>query len=70
MKCPECNATKSVVRETRQKEDGIYRYRECMGCGRSFKTKEEIFVGVINRNRTTGQPTGPSSEQPASPWKY
>ena len=70
MKCTNCNATKSLVRETRHKEDGIYRYRECMGCGHAFKTKESVYEGEINRNRTTGQPTGPSSAQPESPWKY
>ena len=70
MKCPHCNAEKSWVRETRQLEEVIYRYRECRGCGRNYKTLEAIHTGPLPRERMTGQPTGPSTKQQDSPWNY
>ena len=62
MRCPKCNVTKSTVRETRKVEEGVYRYRICLGCGNSYKSVETLFEGVIPRDRSTGQNGGLSRE--------
>lgn len=47
MKCPNCEGRIFRVLETRQGLLSFFRRRECLSCGRVFKTKESLYEGPI-----------------------
>ena len=47
MKCPKCQASKITITETIQHEEFTYRRRMCNMCFSLFRTKEEVFKGVL-----------------------
>ena len=47
MKCPKCQSDKNRITETIQHEEYTYRRRMCNMCFKLFRTKEEIFAGVL-----------------------
>ena len=47
MDCPKCGGNKSRVYETVSKPDAVYRYRCCLFCNKTLKTKEVLFEGTI-----------------------
>lgn len=56
MKCASCQ-TDTLVRESRRREDGMYRRRECPACGARFSTMETVV----------GLKPGPKSQKPDAP---
>jgi transcriptional regulator NrdR family protein len=54
LKCPTCAGDKIAITETIQNEEFTYRRRYCKLCFCIFKTKEEVFTGVVpQKNRLT-----------------
>jgi transcriptional regulator NrdR family protein len=49
-RCPECQCSRSLVHETRQREGKVQRVRECLNCGGKFYTTEQP-TGAIRRTR-------------------
>lgn len=48
MKCPDCNS-KTIVADSRSKEQEVYRRRVCTSCGKVFHTIEKIdYMGKVN----------------------
>ena len=47
MQCPKCQATSNRITETIQHEEFTYRRRMCNMCFTLFRTKEEVFKGVL-----------------------
>lgn len=47
MQCPKCGGNKSRVYETVSKPEAVYRYRCCLFCNKTLKTKEVLFDGAI-----------------------
>ena len=47
MECPKCGGNKSRVYETVPKPEAVYRYRYCLFCNKTLKTKEVLFEGSI-----------------------
>ena len=47
MKCPKCQASKITITETIQHEEFTYRRRMCNMCFTLFRTKEEVYKGVL-----------------------
>jgi transcriptional regulator NrdR family protein len=47
MKCPKCQSDKNRITETIQHEDFTYRRRMCNMCFTLFRTKEEVYKGVL-----------------------
>lgn len=47
MICPKCKGKELAVSETTQHEDSVYRRRYCKLCMHKFKTKEDVFTGII-----------------------
>lgn len=39
-KCPQCNSTRTAVKDTRWSDFGIRRRRECLNCNKRFTTRE------------------------------
>lgn len=51
MRCPKCNADKSLVMETRRVEGSLWRRRCCRGCGRHYVTQEVAAERMPSRER-------------------
>ena len=47
MECPKCQGDKLAIVETTQHGQHTYRRRYCKLCFCSFKTREDVFEGVI-----------------------
>lgn len=58
MRCASCQAETSVL-ESRRRDDGMYRRRECPSCGARFSTMETVV----------GLKPGPKSQKPEAPAK-
>ena len=58
MRCASCD-TDTIVLESRRREDGTYRRRECPSCGARFSTMETVV----------GLKPGPKSQKPEAPAK-
>jgi transcriptional regulator NrdR family protein len=61
MKCPECGYPKLIVLETREREDHIYRRKECYKCQARTTTKEyevvcQKFVGTLESCEKNNDP--------------
>lgn len=57
MKCPFCHATDTIVKDSRQAEDGacIRRRRQCDACGARFTTFERTQMREITVTKTDGR---------------
>lgn len=53
MKCPYCGKDNNQITDSRQRIDFYRRVRQCLSCGRSFKTREEV---CLEPNRRGGPP--------------
>ena len=51
MKCPICQSEDHKVIDSRRKENGIFRRRECLSCGFRFNTVENIFNGEKKKRK-------------------
>lgn len=58
MRCASCQ-TETTVLESRRRDDGTYRRRECLSCGARFSTMETVV----------GLKPGPKSQKPEAPVK-
>ena len=47
MKCPKCDSDKNKITETIHQGEFTYRRRMCNMCFKLFRTKEEIYIGVL-----------------------
>lgn len=60
MKCMKCGHEKSIVLETRDDGEALYRRRACKSCGKVVKTAERLYDGKIPDQR------GPRARQAAA----
>ena len=51
MKCMKCGHEKSIVLETRDDGEALYRRRACKSCGKVVKTVERLYDGKIPDKR-------------------
>lgn len=52
MICPRCKEEKqSKVLETRERENFVYRRRECVACGFRYTTEEKFVRGLPSKKR-------------------
>ena len=51
MKCPKCGIDGiGIVKDSRVREDYVYRVRECYNCGCRYKTAERFDGMVLEKN--------------------
>ncbi len=70
MKCASCQAETAVL-ESRRRDDGMYRRRECPSCGARFSTMETV-VGLkpgpkSQKPEAQAKPAKPKGIKPAPP---
>lgn len=55
MKCPECNADRPYVPETRRLNKAVRRVRRCRSCGHIWETIEVILTDRVRNQLQSGQ---------------
>lgn len=71
MKCPKCGADGAgTVKDSRVKEDHVYRIRECYRCGCRYRTSERI-EGLATKEyaHERGKKNGDRSKLMLDVWK-
>jgi transcriptional regulator NrdR family protein len=56
MKCPKCDGNKLAITETVQNEEFTYRRRYCKLCFCMFKSREEVFTGMLPSKKRLTKP--------------